>query len=337
MKRIVSLALAEHGFGFFTMARADGSIAWSEDTVQMLGADAPSEASRLSRYLVSGLRAYALKNLAGGQKNRQRCLVPFRGEVAETVLLPPQGEAGAKGFEGFIFPYPLHEPLGMMRKYFLSSVTGRLRSLLNSVIVAGDVVAAADRETLWEQQRFLALLAQDAREVNAVINRIGEVAGYTPPGARAYEELVSVPELLETLQADLSHLAQEADISLRTAVDPAMPPVRTSRTIMAMTVFLAFHYALGHVKPLGEILLTVGDFDGWTIDFLYGAMDIPTNLAVRPERHNFAPVAVEDWSTGAELQLIDSLLGINGSGLSVGSREDGTGLISMHLPRASSG
>jgi hypothetical protein len=303
----------------------------------MLGADAPSEASRLSRYLSSGLRGYVLKNLDAGPKSRQRCLVPFRGEVAEAVLLPPRAESGTAEYQGYIFPYPLHEPLGMMRKYFLSAVTSRLRSLLGSVIVAGDVVAAADRETLWEQQRFLALLAQDAREVNAVINRVGEVAGYTPPGARAFEELVSIPELLGAMQADMSYLAGEADISLRLAVDAAMPPVRTSRTIMAMAIFLAFHYALGHVKPLGEILLTVGDFDGWTIDLLYGAMDIPTNLAVRPERHNFVPVEVGDWASGAQLQLIDSLLGINGSGLTAGLREDGTGIVSLHMPRSSVG
>ena len=63
-----------------------------------------------------------------------------------------------------------------MKKYFLSNVTNTLRALLNSVIIASDVIAAAGEGGITDYHKFLPLMAEDAREVNKLLNRLGELS-----------------------------------------------------------------------------------------------------------------------------------------------------------------
>ncbi len=329
MKRNVQLALAEKGLGFFSIDIKKKAFSWDEETARMLGDRADTEKMSMIKHLTSPLRSYLFQPGAAGE--RLRCLIPLNREVMETVILPP--EKGADGVrEGFFFPYSLNESLDLMKKYFLSNISNKLRSVLNSVIIASDVVAAS-KETIHQHQKFLSLMTEDAREVNTLLNRLGEIINYAPPGAMTSRELVETSNLLTTIYANMHYLAEDASIALNKAVPEAIPAVRGHFTLLILTFFLAVHYALSKTEPMGEILITARDHEGWQVEICFSNTDIPSNMAVNLGTYGLKPVAMGAWSESAALQLIDSLLGLHGTKLTLLSNNRGLGMLILPLPR----
>ncbi len=331
MKKALQSAAAEKSLGFLTLDLKARKISWSDETADILGAQAAGEAAGLLASLQSGLRAYFPRTPAEGGHERQRTIVPLKGEVMELVILPHDLSTPHLR-EGFFSPYPLQESMELMKKYYLSNISNKLRSLLNSVIIASDVVAASDKAALMGSHKFLDLMAQDAREVNTLLNRLGEVINYSPVDTGGREEIGLAP-LLESIHSGIQCLAEDASISLQLALPGDLPVLRGSRTRFMLAFFLALHYALSNTEPLGEIITTAQERNGWAVQICYAGGGIPADLAVQPEKHGLIPAVLKSWSESYELQIIDSLLALSGGGLSLMGDGRGVGLLKVSLGR----
>jgi signal transduction histidine kinase len=332
VSKIFQAASAEKGLGFFALDLKSRTIVWEAETARSLGADAERARAALASSLASGLRSYILREIAAGSGEQFRCLAPLQGEVMEVVIMPPAKGAEARR-EGFYAPLALREPMDTLKKYFLSNIANKLRSLLNSVIIASDVLATVDRDAIMKHQKFLNLMAEDAREVNTLLNRLGETINYAIPGAAAAAEPIEVPQLLEAIHANLHYLAEDTSIALTFAVPGSMPPLKGDPIHFLLIFFLAVHYALSRTDPLGEILITARERAEWDVEVYFANRDIPSDVAVSPDAHGLAPMRPAGWSDGSELQLIDSLLGLRGTSLTLLGNGKDLGLLRLPLPR----
>lgn len=331
MEKNFQLAAAERGLGFFTVNLKEGVLTWEKETGRTLGAEADSEGVKFVGHLTSNLRSYVSRGIASNSNERFRCIVPLGDDIVEAVILPtPEAAPGVR--QGFFFPYPLQNPMEMMKKYFLSNISNTLRSLLNSVIIASDVVNRAGKEKIVQHVKFLSLMAEDAREVNTLLNRLVEIINYSPPGETKPTEDINVHDLLTNIHANLHYLAEDASIALTLALPDSMPAIRGKITLLLMTFFLSIHYALSKTNPLGEIIITANDQQGLIVEICFSNTDIPPNIAIYPEKHDLAAVRINGWSEGAELQLADSLITLQGGRLSVLDNGRGLGMLKLSLP-----
>lgn len=330
MKNSFKQAAAEKGLGFFSLNLKEENIIWEEETSSAMGSNAEKEKSVLASYLTSSLRSYVLNGLANRSNERLRCIIPLMGDVMEVVILPP-GENSGDIREGFFNPYPLHIKMELMKKYFLSNISNTLRSLLNSVIIASDVIATAEKEILLGD-KFLSLMAEDAREVNSLLNRMGEIINYSPPEGTGSTEEIDIKDLLSVIHDNLHYLAEDASISMSVALPEGIPPLRGNFTVYLMTLFLAIHHALSKTEALGEIIITARDLKKWILEIGFSNSDIPSDATLYPEKHGLVPVVPGGWSESAALQLIDALLGLSGGELTVLENKQGLGLLMLPLP-----
>jgi signal transduction histidine kinase len=334
MKSGLHQATAELDIGFFTFDPAHQRVQWVEPTLQRFGVRGPGMADELGRRLRTGLRSHVLRGLSEQPTERYRCIMPIGSKVSEVVFLPRGEEAENGQREGFFFPFPLHESLDTMRRHFLSNISNKLRSLLNSVIIASDVIAAAAQDQIQDHGKFLGLMAEDAREVNTLLNKLAEVISYTSPSLVILDDRVDVRSVLADVHTGLQFLAEDASIKLTLAVPDTLPPARGSHLQLLLVFFLAVHHALSRTDPLGEIMITVGASGALTVEIIYANGEIPPNLAVSPEAHGLVPVVPAGWSDSAGLQSIDALLGLVGMNLTPLGSGTGLGLLKLPLPVA---
>jgi hypothetical protein len=330
VEKAVRSAAAEKGLAFFALEPAGGIITWAGGTGRNLGEEIPDRVDLSSR-LTAGIRAYLNSELACPGTQRLRGVFPVGGQVVEAVFLPWDG-TGLR--DGYCSPYPLHEPMETLKKYFLSNISNKLRSLLNSVIIAGDVVAAANLGPSPDHGRFLSLMAEDAREVNTLLNKLSEVVNYAHPAGVAGDGTVDVPAILRFVHGNLQYLAEDASIALSLAVPEAMPAARGNHALTLLVFFLALQHALSCTDPLGEIIMTAAEREGWAVEICFANRDIPASMAVYPEKHGLAPVVMEGWSDSAPLQVADSILGLYGGALTFLRSERGLGFLKIPLVAA---
>jgi signal transduction histidine kinase len=327
LKELFQFAAATKGLGFFQLNIETGEVTWEEETAGLMGPRADEEREELSRRLTGGLRNYLFSDRAG----ELRCIVPIMGSTVEMVFLETDGPTGDT-WPGFFSPYSLNRSLETMKRYFFSNISNKLRSLLNSVIIAADVASSHSPEMKTDCGSFLSLMAEDAREVNDLLNRLNEIISYSAANGHPAPESIDLRGLLRVIHANLNHLAEDASIALMLAVPDDLPEARGHFISYILSLFLAIKYALTRTDPMGEIIITAREEDGrWSVEICFAPEEVPAGLALSPEAHGLVPLTVGDWIQGEEIQLIDSLLALHGGGLAVMANGEDLGLLRLTL------
>ncbi len=327
MKGLFQFVAATKGLGFFRLNIETGEVTWEEETAGLMGPRADEEREGLSRRLTGGLRNYLFSDRAG----ELRCIVPIMGSTAEMVFLETDDPTGDTR-PGFFSPYPLNGSLETMKRYFLSNISNKLRSLLNSVIIAADVAATSTPEMSYDPGKFLSLMAEDAREGNDLLNRLNEIISYSAANGHLAPESIDLRGLLRVIHSNLNHLAEDASIALILAIPDDLPEARGHFISYILSIFLAIKYALTRTDPMGEIIITAREGEGrWSVEICFAPGEVPAGLALSPEEHGLVPLAISGWAQGEEIQLIDSLLALHGGELTVMANGEDLGFLRLAL------
>lgn len=166
------------------------------------------------RALVSGIESEIRLETAGGDRKFDVHVSP--------LLLSPSREAIA-----FFYETTRLDRLEVVRQEFLSNISHELRTPLTSILAFVETLEDGGIEDEGNNRRFLGVIRRNAERMNSLIADILELSQIEAGRVAVEPVAVDLHGLVSEIFTALGAKARSREVSLESAVDPAVRVLRT--------------------------------------------------------------------------------------------------------------
>jgi signal transduction histidine kinase len=222
-----------------------------------------------------------------------------------------------------------------LKSDFLATMSHELRTPLNSILGFSELMLAnpqlGDRLRRWAGN-----VQSSGKQLLALINDLLDLAKIEAGKMEIKPEVVSVADLAEGLLAMFRPLAEKKNIDLRSAIDPALPPVVQDvgklRQILSNLLSNALKFT-----PEGERVLLRAESDG--PDLILAVSDTGIGIATADQdvifdkfRQAASPMTREYEGTGLGLSIVRELSKLLGGDVSLKSELGRGSTFTVRIP-----
>lgn len=188
--------------------------------------------------------------------------LPFLGKVV-WVRFNPIYEKKAK-YSGTIITlhnYMMRSELTTMKKDFIANVSYEVRTLLNSILIATEIMSdetfKADTE---ERKKFLSIVSEDVNKLSSLMNNFMDIIQIQTSKLEMKKEFIDIPQLIETSVNNMKSMADGRSVKIKTFLPKKLPQVTGDFEWLCQVMYKILSNSIKSTPPLGEINIKVKDY-----------------------------------------------------------------------------